>query len=102
MSQNIFNDGTTNSAKQNDSIFSLSNIKEKLQYQNGHINWKNLVYECRNSRKLVLLVVFIALFFDNMLMTTVGKFVFINYKFLKKILHNLELSCPLLELFWFR
>lgn len=74
MNQNVFNDETTNSTKQNFSIFSLTSIKEKLQYQNGHINWTNLVYECRNSRKLVLLVVFIALFFDNMLMTTVGKF----------------------------
>ena len=33
-----------------------------------------LVYKCRHSRKLVLLVVFIALFFDNMLLTTVGKY----------------------------
>lgn len=32
-----------------------------------------LVRRCRNSRKLVLMVVFIALFFDNMLLTTVGK-----------------------------
>jgi hypothetical protein len=30
------------------------------------------VYKCRHSRKLVLLVVFIALFFDNMLLTTIG------------------------------
>jgi hypothetical protein len=74
MSQNISNEGASNSNKQqNESMFSLSNIKELLQYQNGQINWTNLVYECRNSRKLVLLVVFIALFFDNMLMTTVGK-----------------------------
>ena len=74
MSANIFNGGVDNSEKHNSSIFSLSNIKSKLQYQNGTINWRNLVYECRNSRKLVLLVVFIALFFDNMLMTTVGKY----------------------------
>ena len=74
MSQNTSNEGASNSNKQqNESMFSLSNIKELLQYQNGQINWTNLVYECRNSRKLVLLVVFIALFFDNMLMTTVGK-----------------------------
>ena len=74
MSQNTSNEGASNSNKQqNESMFSLSNIKELLQYQNGQVNWTNLVYECRNSRKLVLLVVFIALFFDNMLMTTVGK-----------------------------
>ncbi len=81
MSQNTSNEGASNSNKQqNESMFSLSNIKELLQYQNGQINWTNLVYECRNSRKLVLLVVFIALFFDNMLMTTVGK-LFICFKY---------------------
>ena len=36
-------------------------------------SFRDFVHECRNSRKLVLLVVFIALFFDNMLLTTVGK-----------------------------
>lgn len=35
--------------------------------------WSELFIRCRNSRQLVLLVVFIALFFDNMLLTTVGK-----------------------------
>ncbi len=39
--------------------------------------FSDLVIACRQSRSLVLLVVFIALFFDNMLLTTVGKM--INY-----------------------
>ena len=47
--------------------------KSKVHYQNDCFNLPKLVFECRNSHKLVLLVVFIALFFDNMLMTTVGK-----------------------------
>ena len=62
MCQNISNKGDTNSNKINDSTF-LS-------------TWKNVVNECRISRKLVLLVVFLALFFDNMLMTAVGKNLF--------------------------
>lgn len=36
-------------------------------------SWSEIFTKCRGSRKLVLLVVFIALFFDNMLLTTVGK-----------------------------
>lgn len=39
------------------------NLKERIV---------NLFQSCRESNKLVLLVVFIALFFDNMLLTTVG------------------------------
>ena len=37
----------------------------------SNMSWSELIHECRNSRRLVLLVVFIALFFDNMLLTTV-------------------------------
>lgn len=40
-------------------------------------NFLEFVQKCRHSRKLVLLVVFIALFFDNMLLTTIGKLEFI-------------------------
>ena len=84
MSHNILNDGQDNINTQNESKISFSNLKSKLQYSNGDLNWSGLVYECRNSRKLVLLVVFIALFFDNMLMTTVGNksiiFLWINTK----------------------
>lgn len=72
MSQNLFNPSSSSdpqklNSNSDSSIFSLF----KSHYNNGHPNWKGLIYECRNSRKLVLLVVFIALFFDNMLMTTV-------------------------------
>jgi hypothetical protein len=35
--------------------------------------WSEIFTKCRGSRRLVLLVVFIALLFDNMLLTTVGK-----------------------------
>ena len=45
----------------------------KTEYENGKESWSEMLVRCRNSRKLVLLVVFIALFFDNMLLTTVGK-----------------------------
>ena len=38
-------------------------------------SWSEIFTKCRGSRKLVLLVVFIALFFDNMLLTTVGKYI---------------------------
>ena len=72
MNQDILNDATQREEPSN-SAFSFSNLKSKLQYENGHFNFNNLIFECRNSRKLVLLGVFIALFFDNMLMTTVGK-----------------------------
>ena len=44
--------------------FSFANIKR---------HFTELIIKCRQSRSLVLLVVFIALFFDNMLLTTVGK-----------------------------
>ena len=47
--------------------------KSKVHYQNDCFNLSKLVFECRNSQKLVILVVCIALFFDSMLMTIVGK-----------------------------
>lgn len=52
------------------SIF--SDIKELANELKGQ-TWTEIFTRCRASRKLVLLVVFIALFFDNMLLTTVGK-----------------------------
>lgn len=45
----------------------------QLKHEYSNSTWSEIIYKCRNSRKLVLLVVFIALFFDNMLLTTVGK-----------------------------
>ncbi len=77
MLQNISNKGDTNSNKINDSTFLSTKTKEKLKYLIGYFKWKNMVNECRISRKLVLLVAFLALFFDNMLMTAVGKNLFI-------------------------
>jgi hypothetical protein len=50
------------------SLPNLANITSNF----GNMNWPEVIRECRNSRRLVLLVVFIALFFDNMLLTTVG------------------------------
>ena len=35
--------------------------------------WQVFLERCRNSRNLVLFVVFVALFLDNMLLTVVGK-----------------------------
>lgn len=35
--------------------------------------FKELLHKCRESRKLVLIIVAIALLLDNMLLTTVGK-----------------------------
>ena len=43
------------------------------KFQEIRQNAIELIKKCRSSRKLVLLVVFIALFFDNMLLTTIGK-----------------------------
>lgn len=62
----------------------------KIKYELTNNSWSELIYKCRNSRQLVLLVVFIALFFDNMLLTTVGKnyrrlivyFLFVSFNFL--------------------
>ena len=34
---------------------------------------------CRSSRKLVLVIVFVALFLDNMLLTTVGQYISIYW-----------------------
>jgi hypothetical protein len=58
---------------------SNDNIKQRILENNYHgkfsklkINASEFLHECRSSRKLVLLVVFIALFFDNMLLTTIG------------------------------
>jgi hypothetical protein len=49
------------------SLINLFNLRKDF----WNMNWSEIVHECRNSRRLVLLVVFIALFFDNMLLTTV-------------------------------
>lgn len=46
--------------------------KEDLTFQNLKRRGYELVTICRQSKNLVLIVVFIALFFDNMLLTTVG------------------------------
>lgn len=40
----------------------------------------NLVAQYRENRRILLLIVYVALFLDNMLLTTVGKIYFINYK----------------------
>lgn len=45
----------------------------RLKQEVSNSTWSEIFMRCRNSRQLVLLVVFIALFFDNMLLTTVGK-----------------------------
>lgn len=37
------------------------------------------VQRCRESRQLVLVIVAIALLLDNMLLTTVGKYIFLKY-----------------------
>jgi hypothetical protein len=51
---------------------SVDDIKN-LNFLSLKMNWTEYSNSIRNSRELVLLVVFIALFFDNMLLTTVGK-----------------------------
>lgn len=63
------NSGMTN----HDTSHSGGGWKSSLNNLNDlrNMKWSDLVHECRNSRRLVLLVVFIALFFDNMLLTTV-------------------------------
>jgi MFS transporter, DHA1 family, solute carrier family 18 (vesicular amine transporter), member 1/2 len=65
---------------------SLDDIKN-LNFSSLKMNWSEYSNSIRNSRELVLLVVFIALFFDNMLLTTVGKienylklFCFVQYE----------------------
>ena len=78
MSQNMTNEGDSSSNSRNDSKFSKT--KEKLKNLNGYFSCKNFLYECRTSRKLVLLVVFIALFFDNMLMTIISKNALLFFK----------------------
>lgn len=48
---------------------------EMLQsyFANFDSGWSDLLARCRSSRKLILFIVFVALFLDNMLLTTVGK-----------------------------
>lgn len=48
-----------------------SHISYEFTWDNAKTQFTNLVTRCRQSRNLVLIVVFIALFFDNMLLTTV-------------------------------
>lgn len=57
---------------QNDASDRYSSDSEKDTF-NLKRSFLNVFQSCRESNKLVLLVVFIALFFDNMLLTTVGK-----------------------------
>ena len=64
------NNGFSNNSQPKSLIETAMAFKERLDKE----SFSDLVHECRNSRKLVLLVVFIALFFDNVLLTTVGKF----------------------------
>ena len=65
------NDSSNSSSNnpENNILISLINLFDDLK--NGRIDWSNLITKSRGSRRLVLLVVFIALFFDNMLLTTV-------------------------------
>lgn len=66
-----------NNAKTNENNMHTKNDWQPFEnmstFKRNFSNVSELVHKCRNSRKLVLLVVFIALFFDNMLLTTVGK-----------------------------
>jgi hypothetical protein len=74
---------------QND-VYERDEKSEKFSFQNIKNNCVNLTHSLRQSRTLVLLVVFIALFFDNMLLTTVGKLLFIlNKKFCISLIINL-------------
>ena len=62
----------------NENIFS-SLMKLISSFKTNNMSFSGLISvlleKTRNSRKLVLLVVFIALFFDNMLLTTVGEYI---------------------------
>lgn len=46
----------------------------------GGGEWSNWLQRCRQSRKLVLVIVAIALLLDNMLLTTVGKWLYLLYR----------------------
>jgi hypothetical protein len=63
------NDTSNNTAKSAFSSFCFNTFN--LNTDDVKLSPSELLYKCRNSRTLVLLVVFIALFFDNMLLTTV-------------------------------
>lgn len=59
-----------------------------------------LIAEYRNNRKILLLIVYVALFLDNMLLTTVGKFkYFMNIKILKAFIEcfNLVFCTPVIQ-----
>ena len=58
----------------------LDNVKAPTTTSSGTIGtgcmmekWQHLLSYCRESRKLVLLIVAIGLLLDNMLLTAVGK-----------------------------
>lgn len=57
------NSTTTSSQQQTNSSNEPSTVWEKLEY---------LLSQCRDSRKLVLVIVAIGLLLDNMLLTSVG------------------------------
>lgn len=52
----------------------------------------DLLAKCRNSRRLILIIVFIALFLDNMLLTTVGKYQRQIFKFLQNETKKTKIS----------
>jgi hypothetical protein len=52
----------------------------------------DILRACRGSRKLVLLIVAVALLLDNMLLTSVGEFPFISHK-------NFQMLYPWFSLF---
>lgn len=71
-SNKTLNDSSNSSnsnTRENNILTSIANLFDDLK--NGRVNWTDLINKSRGSRRLVLLVVFIALFFDNMLLTTV-------------------------------
>ncbi len=63
------NDSSSGSNPDNNLLTMIANLFSDLK--NGRIEWSDLITKSRSSRRLVLLIVFIALFFDNMLLTTV-------------------------------
>lgn len=81
---NLYEMSGSSGTRGRDSFFNYHGYLDdlwKLRAELADSTWPEIFTRCRNSRKLVLLVVFIALFFDNMLLTTVGKlmFVFVSY-----------------------
>lgn len=48
-----------------------------IKFKEKMVSIQGLINEYRNNRKLLLLIVYVALFLDNMLLTTVGMFNYI-------------------------